>query len=227
MEKQINLERQVRHAQKLESLGVLAGGIAHDFNNILMGVLGYADLALRELPSHSPVRNNLIEIDKAACRAADLAKQMLAYSGKGKFIIESIFLNDFIDEMAHILEVSISKKVVLKYNFSNNLPTFKGDPTQIRQIIMNLITNASESLEEKSGVISLSTGAMFCDRDYLDFVNSAFLDELDDPLKEGTYVYIEVEDTGCGMDDDIKEKIFDPFFTTKFTGRGLGMAAVL
>ena len=225
--KRLNLERQVLHAQKLESLGILAGGIAHDFNNILMGVLGYADLTLKELPPQSPVRNNLMEINKAACRAADLAKQMLAYSGKGKFIIEFIYLNDFIDEMSHILEVSITKKAALKYNYSDNLPTFKGDPTQIRQIIMNLITNASESLEGKSGIISISTGAMFCDQDYLNHDNFAFLGDVDVPLREGTYVYIEVSDTGCGMTDDITEKIFDPFFTTKFTGRGLGMAALL
>ncbi|MCK5851579.1 PAS domain S-box protein [bacterium] len=225
--KRLNLERQVLHAQKLESLGILAGGIAHDFNNILMGVLGYTDLSLRELPPQSPVRNNLMEINKAACRAAELAKQMLAYSGKGKFIIESICLNAFIDEMSHILEVSITKKAVLKFDYSLNLPTFKGDATQIRQIIMNLITNASESLEEKNGVIAVSTGIMFCDRNYLDLENFAFLDELDETLQEGNYVYIEVSDTGCGMTNDVKEKIFDPFFTTKFTGRGLGMAAVL
>jgi len=226
-EKQINLERQVQHTQKLKSLGVLAGGIAHDFNNILMGVLGYTDLTLKELPPHSPVKNNLMEINKAACRAADLAKQMLAYSGRGKFIIESISLNNFIKEMVHILEVSISKKIILKYNFSNNLPTFKGDATQIRQIIMNLITNASESIEGKSGVISISTGAVFCDREYLNLTSSSFIDNFDKPLAEGTYVYIEVSDTGCGMDEDIKAKIFDPFFTTKFSGQGLGMAAVL
>ena len=125
------------HAQKLESLGVLAGGIAHDFNNILMGVIGYADLALRELSPASPIRSNIKEINKSACRAAELAKQMLAYSGKGKFLIENINLNELIEEINHILEVSITKKAVLKYNFADNLPLFEGDITQNRQVIIS------------------------------------------------------------------------------------------
>ncbi len=221
------LERQVQHAQKLESLGVLAGGIAHDFNNLLMAILGNADLALDELSPMSPARGNILAIEKASKRAAELAKQMLAYSGKGRFVIEPIDAGKLTEEMAHLLEVSVSKRVVLKYNFSPNLPTFDGDATQIRQIVMNLITNASESIGEKSGVIALSTGAMCCDRAYLDGVNEVLRAALDDTLPEGVYVYFEVADTGCGMDATTVAKIFDPFFTTKFTGRGLGMSAVL
>jgi PAS domain S-box-containing protein len=223
----LNLERQVQHAQKLESLGVLAGGIAHDFNNLLMAILGNADLAMDELPPHAPARNNLTEIENAAKRAADLSKQMLAYSGKGKFVIASIRLNEFVEEMAHLLDVSISKKVILKYNFADNLPAFDGDATQIRQIIMNLITNASEAIGDTSGVIALSTGALHCDRAYLDAADRALHAGRNALLSEGLYVYLEVADTGCGMDTETIEKIFDPFFTTKFTGRGLGMAAVL
>ncbi|MBT3198686.1 MAG: response regulator [Phycisphaerales bacterium] len=226
-EQRLNLERQVQHAQKLESLGVLAGGIAHDFNNLLMAILGNADLAMDDLAPHAPARENINEILKASKRAAELAKQMLAYSGKGKFVIEPIKLNEFVEEMAHLLEVSISKKAVLKYNFANNLPTFDGDATQIRQIIMNLITNASEAIGDKSGVIALSTGAMNCDKDYLSSVNEILRASTDKLLPEGVYTYFEVADTGCGMNTETQEKIFDPFFTTKFTGRGLGMAAVL
>ncbi|MBT3201389.1 MAG: PAS domain-containing protein [Phycisphaerales bacterium] len=222
-----NLERQVQHAQKLESLGVLAGGIAHDFNNLLMAILGNADLAMDELAPHAPARENIQEIEKASKRAAELAKQMLAYSGKGRFVIEPINLNEFVEEMAHLLEVSISKKAVLKFNFADNLPSFDGDATQIRQIIMNLITNASEAIDDTSGVIALSTGVMHCDRDYLDSINEILLASLEEPLAEGVYTYFEVADTGCGMDAETIEKIFDPFFTTKFTGRGLGMAAVM
>ena len=226
-EERLSLERQVQHAQKLESLGVLAGGIAHDFNNLLMAILGNADLALGELSPMSPARDNLQEIEKASRRAAGLAKQMLAYSGKGRFVVEPIELGELVKEMAHLLEVSISKKVVLKYNFAENLPPFDGDVTQIRQVVMNLITNASEAIGDKSGAIALSTGAMDCDRAYLDGVNEVLRAGLDEPLPEGVYTYVEVADTGCGMDAETIQKIFDPFFTTKFTGRGLGMSAVL
>jgi len=223
----LSLERQVQYAQKLESLGVLAGGIAHDFNNILMTILGNADLAMDGLSSHAPACENIKEIQKASKRAAELARQMLAYSGKGRFVVEPLDLGMLVDEMAHLLEVSISKKVVLKYNFADNLPAINGDATQIRQIIMNLITNASETIGDKNGVVSLSTSAMDCDRAYLDAVNEILLASLDEPLGEGLYVCLEVADTGCGMDAETIEKIFDPFFTTKFTGRGLGMSAVL
>ncbi len=226
-EERLSLERQVQHAQKLESLGVLAGGIAHDFNNILMAVLGNADLALAEISPMSPARGNLQAIEKSARRAAELAQQMLAYSGKGKFVIESIDLGELVKEMSHLLKVSISKKVALKYNFADSLPAFDGDVTQIRQIVMNLITNASEAVGEHAGIISLSTGSMECDNGYLNDVNEVLRAGLDEPLPEGVYVYLEVADTGIGMDAETIDKIFDPFFTTKFTGRGLGMSAVL
>ncbi len=226
-EERLSLERQVRHAQKLESLGVLAGGIAHDFNNLLMAILGNADLALDKLSPHAPARGNIQEIEKASRRAAELAKQMLAYSGKGRFVIEPIDLNGFVQEMAHLLEVSSSKRAVLQYDFAEELPRFDGDATQIRQVIMNLITNASEAIGDKSGVIALSTGAIECDRAYLDGVSEILQVGLDEPLPEGPYTYLEVSDTGCGMDAATIENVFDPFFTTKFTGRGLGMAAVL
>lgn len=226
-EERLVLERQMLHAQKLESLGVLAGGIAHDFNNLLMTILGNADLALDALSPMSPARDNLMEVERATRRAADLAKQMLAYSGKGRFLIEPIDAGKLVEEMAHLLKVSVSKRIVFKSNFSKNLPTFEGDATQIRQIILNLVTNASEAIGEKSGVIALSTGALYCDRAYLDQVDDMTRPAIEEPLAEGLYVYFEVADTGCGMNAETLEKIFDPFFTTKFTGRGLGMSAVL
>lgn len=220
-QERLKMEAQMQHTQKLESLGVLAGGIAHDFNNLLTSILGNADLALFDLPATSGARSYIEDLVKASQRAADLCKQMLAYSGKGKFVIQTIDLSDVVEEMSHILEVSISKGAVLKYNFGDNLPFISVDVTQVRQIILNLITNASEAIGSKSGVISITTGAMDCDSEYL---KSTFLDE---ELPEGTYVFIEVADTGCGMDDETATKIFDPFFTTKFTGRGLGLAATL
>ncbi len=222
----IALERQVQHAQKLESLGVLAGGIAHDFNNLLMIILGNTDLALDEISSMSPVHVRLQEIERTAKRAAELSKQMLAYSGKGNFVIESVDLNELVNEMTHMLQVSISKKAVLKFDFADYLPSIDADATQIRQIVMNLITNASDAIGDKSGVIAISTGAMNCNREYLDTTTIASLPGISKPLSEGVYVYIEVADTGCGMDIECQKKLFDPFFTTKFTGRGLGMAAV-
>jgi len=216
-----HIEEQMLHVQKLESLGILAGGIAHDFNNILMTVIGNADLALMRLPAESPAVNNLKQIGEAAGKAADLAGQMLAYSGRGKFVIETLDLNRLIESMMHMLEVSITKKAVLRFDFSQQLPAVEGDATQLRQVIMNLVINASEAIGERSGVIAICTGAMDCDSSY-------FRDTwLDEGLAPGFYVYFEISDTGCGMDQETIQRIFDPFFSTKFTGRGLGMAAVL
>lgn len=217
----LEMERKLLHTQKLESLGILAGGIAHDFNNLLMAILGHADLALSGISPVSPVRPQLEEIIIASRRAADLCRQMLAYSGKGRFIIERIILRDVIDEMIHLLKTCISKKAIINLNLEKNLPLIEGDPGQIRQLVMNLVINASEAIGEKGGVITISTGSRFCDRMYL---QEGFIEQ---DLEEGLYVSLEVSDTGCGMTRDIMDRIFEPFFTTKFTGRGLGMSAVL
>lgn len=220
-EERFKLEEQMVQTQKLESLGVLAGGIAHDFNNLLAAIMGHAELTKRRLPPESSALENLRQIEHASERAADLAKQMLAYSGKGKFVTETINLNDLLEEMIHMLQVSISKNVVLRLDPYASLPVINADATQIRQIIMNLVINASEAIGKKSGIISISTGCMDCDKDYLKNV------WLEENLKDGLYVYVEVADTGCGMDKETLSKLFDPFFTTKFTGRGLGMSAVM
>ena len=221
VEDRIDFERQLLHAQKLESLGVLAGGIAHDFNNLLMAIMGNADLALMRLNSESPAVDNLRRIEQAAARANDLAKQMLAYSGKGKFVVEHLDMSRLMEEMLHMLEVSISKKAVLRFNLMHPIPSVEADATQMRQIVMNLVINASEAIGDKSGVIAITTGCMDCDRNYLKDV------WLDENISAGLYVYLEIADSGCGMDKATMTKLFDPFFTTKFTGRGLGMAAVL
>lgn len=215
------LEAQIRHAQKLESLGVLAGGIAHDFNNLLTSILGYSDLALLELPPHSAARPFIAEAVSGARQAADLTRQMLAYSGKGRFVVESLNLNDVVEDMTHLLQVSISKKCVLKLHLMTDLPTIEADAVQMRQVIMNLIINASDAIGDRSGVIAITSGVMHCDRNYL---ADTFLDE---NLPDGLYVYLEVADTGSGMSAETRARIFDPFFSTKTTGRGLGLAAVL
>ncbi len=220
-EERRRLEARIQQAQKLESLAVLAGGIAHDFNNLLMGVLGNAELALTRLPPESPVRDLVKRIERAAVRAADLAGQMLAYSGRGQFLVEELDLNELVRETAFLLESSISRKVACRYNLAPALPPVEADPTQIRQVLMNLVTNASEAIGDREGAVTISTGVVWADRDYL---TSTYLDE---DLPEGFYVYVEVSDTGCGMDPETQKRIFDPFFSTKFTGRGLGLAAVL
>lgn len=220
-QKQLSLERQILHVQKLESMGVLASGIAHDFNNLLTGILGNADLALLKLSQVSPVRQNIQGIETAARQAAELCREMLDYSGKERFVSEQVDLSEIIREMSHILDISISKKVVIKYNLADIPVVIKADPSQIRQVIMNLITNASEAIGEKSGVISIYTGLAYYDRVQLLEVY------MNEELTEGMYASLEVSDTGCGMSEVTKGKLFDPFFTTKHTGRGLGLASVL
>lgn len=217
----VKLQEQLLHVQKLESLGVLAGGIAHDFNNLLTGILGNADLALTEIPEDSAAVNSIKEVKNAALRSADLAKQMLAYSGKGKFIVQPVNINTVIDNMKELLNISVSKKVNLRYNLGKNIPMIIADTSQVKQVLINLVTNASEALEDKSGMITLTTGKIWADRKYLAETY------VDDNLPSGFYVYIEVSDTGCGIDKENQLRIFEPFYTTKFTGRGLGLAAVM
>jgi two-component system cell cycle sensor histidine kinase/response regulator CckA len=215
------LHEQMLHAQKLESLGVLAGGIAHDFNNLLCGMLGSADLALFDLEPAHPARDSLEMVRDTAHRATELCRQMLAYSGKGRFEVEPLDVSRLIGDMAQLLRVSVAKKANLRFELQPDLPTVAADATQLRQIMLNLVVNASDSLGGGSGSITIATGAMQCDRGYL---RSAYLHE---DLPEGRYVFIEVADTGCGMDEETRLRIFDPFFTTKFAGRGLGLAATL
>jgi len=220
-EERLNLEKQIQHAQKLESLGVLAGGIAHDFNNLLMGILGNANLALHQMSPETIGRQYIQKIETAANQAAELTNQLLAYSGKGRFVVEPVNLNHLIREIVPLFNTIISKKATLQYNIADDLPAIEADASQIRQIIMNLITNASDALEDHIGNISIETGVVEVDRIYL---SNFFLGE---NLGEGKYVFLAVSDTGSGMDNETLAKIFDPFFTTKFTGRGLGLAAVL
>ena len=215
------LEVQLQHTQKLRSLGILAGGIAHDFNNLLVGILGNAGLLLNELPENSPARDIVLQIERASQQAADLTRQLLAYSGKGKFVSEPIHLHDLIRDMSSLLKVSVKKNVHLKYEFSRKLPYIKGDPAQIRQVLMNLLTNASEAIGDEEGIITVETGVVDADQAY--FADAYFKEQ----IQPGRYVYLSVADTGCGMDEETLSKIFDPFFTTKFTGRGLGLATLV
>ncbi len=215
------MQERLQQAQRLESLGVLAGGIAHDFNNLLMAILGHADLAMQELSPLSPVLEDVEAIRKSSVRAADLCAQLLAYAGKGKTEEKSFSISELVDEMSNMIKTCISKKCILNMQLEKALPLVNGDPSQMRQIILNFVLNASEAIGERSGVINVSTGAMQCSGDYL---SDGYLIQ---PLESGLYVTIEVSDTGCGMTQETLSRIFEPFYTTKFTGRGLGLSAVM
>lgn len=214
------LEIQIQRSQKLESLGVLAGGIAHDFNNLLNIILGNIELTIVDHQLSPSAKENLISAEMASRQAAELCQQMLAYSGKGQFIVEAISVNDIIRNMTQMIDASISKKAAIEYNLMDDLPKILADASQIRQIVLNLVLNASEAIGEKTGKILLATGCIDCSADYMN-------DSLFKKQAPGKYIFIEVSDNGVGMDENTLQRIFDPFFTTKFTGRGLGLAAVL
>ena len=212
---------QLQQLQKLESLGVLAGGIAHEFNNLLVGILGNASLAGLDLPADSPIRHSVSEIEQSAQRAAELTRQLLAYAGKGRFVVESVDCSRVVLETSALLRAAVSRKAHLDLTLAEGLPSIEVDVTQLRQALMNLISNASEALDEAGGHIRIETGRMALQAGEM----PAFV--AGSEPSPGAHVFIDVIDDGRGMDDETKERIFDPFFTTKFTGRGLGLAATL
>jgi len=214
-------QEQLEHTQRLESLGVMAGGIAHDFNNLLTAILGNAALAKTRLQKSSAAMPLIKNIESASERAASLCKQMLAYSGKGQFILEHINLSNMVEEMMALLEVSIQNKVVMRLDLNTELASIEADAAQMQQVILNLIINASEAIDDNNGVITIHTDIVQIDQDY---INTTYLDA---NIKPGHFVMLEVSDTGCGMNKETQSHIFDPFFTTKFAGRGLGMSAIL
>ncbi len=220
-ERHHKLEARLQHAQRLESLGTLAGGIAHDFNNILTAILGNADVVAHDIEADHPARDPINEIRKASLRAAELVNQMLAYSGRGQFLVEACDLGGLVREMAELLGASVSKHTELRLKLAAGLPPVEVDATQLRQVVMNLITNASEALGEAPGTVTLWTGITYAG-------GAVLTDALGgEALEPGRYVYLRVEDTGCGMDEATCVRVFEPFFTTKFAGRGLGLAATL
>ena len=216
------IEEQLRHTQKLESLGVLAGGVAHDFNNLLTGILGNASLAMEGVPSSQPQRMLLDEVMKAAERAADLTRQLLAYAGKGRFVMRTVDLSELVREIGGLVQASIPKGVQIRLQLANGLPGIDADPGQLQQIIMNLVINGAEAIDSEAGTVLVRTGTQTVDERYIESVSAA-----GDALRPGEYVCLEVHDTGAGMSEETLSKIFDPFFTTKFAGRGLGLSAVL
>ena len=216
------LEQQMQHTQKLESLGVLAGGIAHDFNNLLTGILSQSGIAGVQLgQGKKKIDDHLEKIEAAARRMVQLTRQMLAYSGRGKFEIRKFGLNEIIHEIVYLLKASMRKTAAYEMELSVDAPYIDGDSTQMHQVILNLITNASDAIGDQPGKIVLRTG--FADLGAEEFKEAPWGDE----LEPGKYAFVEVEADGCGMDAETQAKLFEPFFTTKFTGRGLGMSAVL
>jgi PAS domain S-box-containing protein len=213
-------EANLREAQKLESLGLLAGGVAHDFNNLLVGVIGNASLAQELLPPDHAAAELLDGVIRTGQQAAHLTRQMLAYSGKGKFVVEALSLSALIPEMVGLVRPSISKKIALHLDLDDDLPPVEADRGQLQQVFMNLALNAAEAIGSHDGLITIKTGVQQVDDKYTRLHPEAAA------LTPGRYVCLEVRDTGCGMDDATKARIFDPFFSTKFTGRGLGLAAV-
>ena len=224
-EENIALNNRIQHAQRLESLGVLAGGTAHDFNNILASISGNAELAILALPADMPNRSKMLayveNIIRSCSRAAELTNQMLAYAGKGKMLVQNYILNNIVENLLALLNSTLPKKITLATNFQTKLPPINADRSQIQQIITNLVTNATEAIENNVGNITISTGVEYLNQHALGAYKHF------DYLEPGDYVFLQVSDTGNGMSQQVIENMFDPFFTTKFTGRGLGMAAVL
>ena len=220
-DERLEMERRLLHAQKLESLGVLSGGIAHDFNNLLTVILGNLEIALMDIGTRNSARFNIEKAVKAAKRSADLTRQMLAYSGKGAFVIRDMDLSKLIDEYAQMFRTVVSRNVEIQLSLDHNLPSIRADIGQIQQVVMNLMSNASEAIGSQPGLVTVSTGVVDCDEKLLE---KSLLVQKPAP---GRFVRLEVTDTGCGMDEETLSRLFDPFFSTKFVGKGLGMSAVL
>ncbi|MEM7262683.1 MAG: PAS domain S-box protein, partial [Planctomycetota bacterium] len=203
------LQSQIQETQKYESLGVLAGGVAHDFNNILVGIMGKASLARRELEAAHPAAELIRQVEEASQIAAELTDQMLAYSGRGTFVVEPVDLSRLLSGMVHLFEVAVPQSTEMEFFFDDALHAIQGDATQMRQIAMNLVTNAGEAIGEQPGRIRVSTRELEIDQPYLDELPLA------EGCEPGNYCVLEVTDNGCGMDPELGQKIFDPFFTTK------------
>jgi two-component system cell cycle sensor histidine kinase/response regulator CckA len=223
----LELERRAQHVQKIESLGAMAGGIAHDFNNILMVILGNIELVLAEAPKSSSLRSRLEEIEKSVFMAADLTRKILAYTGKTQFVITAVDISKLAKETSGSLAELLPAAIEIQTRLAPKLPAVKGDAAKICQVIANLVTNAAEAYApDKGGRITVSTGTLYCDADYLAHTVKD-VTGYENPPPEGVYVFLEVADSAGGMDEKAARRVFDPFFTTKFQGRGLGMSTVL
>jgi PAS domain S-box-containing protein len=219
-EARLKVERKLLEAQRLESLGLLAGGVAHDFNNLLTVIQGNAGMAREAMEEPEQARTCLVNIEETCRRASDLVRQMLAYSGRGTVQFQLLDLNRLIQDIAQLLSVSIAKGITLRYDLAEALPPVSADAAQLQQVVMNLVTNAAEAIGEAEGTVTLRSGVRELGETDVTGLRVA------EALNPGPFVFLEVVDTGSGMDGETQARIFDPFFTTKFTGRGLGLAAM-
>ncbi|MEQ8172479.1 MAG: response regulator [Candidatus Eremiobacterota bacterium] len=219
-EERIKMKEKLKEKEKLESLALMAGGIAHNYNNILTGILGYAEFALIELPSDSRVRESIQEVIKSGRRAAEITKEIFLYAEGGNFIMGDTDLTVMIKQIEGLLGLSVPGNCKLIYNLSYDIPFIYGNSTIISHMLINLMTNASDAIGNRNGTITLRTGVKECSEEYL---STCYVSK---NLSPGFYVFLEVEDNGCGMKEEIKHRIFDPFFTTRREGRGLGLASV-
>jgi CheY-like chemotaxis protein len=215
------MQMQLLHSQKLESLGVMAGGIAHDFNNILQSILGNMEMASKNLAPGSEPQKFIAIATKSGMQAAHLTSLILAYTGRGFITRKELNLNELVNDNADMLRTAASTNVSMELSLHEELPGIMADEASIQQVVMNLVMNAAESIEENPGFVKVSTGIQNCDQTFLD---DSLLEEKPEP---GSFVFLEVRDNGCGMGEETLKRLFDPFFTTKFTGRGLGMSAVM
>ncbi|KAB2966020.1 MAG: PAS domain S-box protein [Thermoanaerobaculia bacterium] len=220
-EERRRLEAEFHRGQRLESLGLLAGGVAHDFNNLLTGILGYAEMALRRLPAGAEAASPVREIASAAQRAADLTQKMLAFAGGGALTFAWISLNEVVEEMVELARPALPAGRRIEVRLGRPAPGLEADATQMRQVVLNLVLNASEAIAGERGSIEVETGEVYCETERL---AAAVLGA---ELAEGRFAFVRVVDDGAGMEEEVRERLFEPFFTTKFTGRGLGLAAVL
>jgi signal transduction histidine kinase len=220
-EERHRLDAEISEMQRVESIGILAGGIAHDFNNLLTGILGFTRLAQARADQDATLKSHLQQIEQGSVRAADLCKQLLAYAGKGRFMIQTIDLSQLVRETAGLVEGILQSNVSLQLELTDDAPLIEGDATLIRQVVMNLLTNAGDAFEEREGSVRVRTFVATLDESWLQQARIRI------GALPGEYVCLEVRDSGLGMDAPTLAKIFDPFFTTKFAGRGLGLAAVL
>jgi len=216
-----NIELQLIHAQKLESLGVMAGGIAHDFNNLLQAILGNIELAARMIDPDSESIKHISKAMITGKRAKHITNLMLDYVGKGFIDKTALDLNQLVSENSDMFKIAATASIHMDVSLAEELPAIMADKAQIQQLVMNLITNATEAISELPGIVRIITGVMDCDQTYL---AASLLQEKQEP---GCYVFLEVSDNGCGMTEEIRQRLFDPFFTTKFTGRGLGLSSVM
>src|SRR5579871_271903 len=216
------MEDQMRHTQKLESIGVLAGGVAHDFNNLLTGVMGNASLMLESMAPKDLNRDLLVNVLEGAEKAANLTRQLLAYAGKGRYLVEPVNLSALIEELAGLLRTTLPKHVQLRLDLDRGLPLIQADSAQMQQVLMNLVINGAEAIPEATdGTVLVTTKSQSIDDNYIRQILAS------EQIRPGEYIAVEVHDSGVGMTPEVQARIFDPFFTTKFTGRGLGLSAVL